>query len=75
MKHPNINILFLDEIFASLDIEGTYDILHILQNFIKKLEINAFVISFNMLPVEKFDKVIKVEKNANESKLFIMENE
>jgi hypothetical protein len=28
-----------------------------------------------MLPVEKFDKVIKVEKNANESKLFIMENE
>jgi len=58
-----INVLFLDEVFASIDIEGIYDILKLLKNFAKDYKINIFLIHHAMLDRNLFDKILKIEKN------------
>jgi ABC-type Mn2+/Zn2+ transport system ATPase subunit len=44
MKFSDINILFLDEIFSSVDSDGIYSILSILKDVSKELGLNIFVI-------------------------------
>lgn len=46
-KH--INILFLDEIFSSIDIEGCEDILNLLKSFANDYNINIFVVHHGIL--------------------------
>lgn len=58
-----INILFLDEVFSSVDIDGIYQILTMLRNFAYEYKINIFLIHHAMLEKSYFDKVIKIEKN------------
>jgi exonuclease SbcC len=60
-KH--INVLFLDEIFASIDVEGIYDILSLLKKFANDYSINIFLVHHAMLDKSAFDRVIKIEKN------------
>lgn len=60
-KH--INVLFLDEIFASIDVEGIYDILDLLKKFANEYKINIFLVHHAMLEKSFFDRVIKIEKN------------
>jgi len=58
----NINILFLDEVFSSIDIEGIENILHILKDFSNKYRISIFVIHHAIMNQEYFDRIIRVDK-------------
>lgn len=59
----NINILFLDEVFASIDIEGVDDILSLLKDFSNQYNINIFVVHHAQLETELFDRVINMKKD------------
>ena len=60
-KH--INILFLDEIFSSIDFQGIQDILILLRQFANDYNINIFVVHHAIMNNEYFDRIIKIEKN------------
>jgi DNA repair exonuclease SbcCD ATPase subunit len=70
-KYPNLNIFMLDEVLSSLDNDKIYDVLGVLKNTSKELNMNIFIIHFAPLPVEYFDYKIEIEKNAGFSDLII----
>ena len=59
----HINILFLDEVFSSVDIQGCNDILIMIKSFANDYNINIFVVHHAILNEEIFDRIIRVEKN------------
>jgi ABC-type Mn2+/Zn2+ transport system ATPase subunit len=61
-KH--INILFLDEVFSSIDIEGIDSILLLLKSFANDYNINIFVVHHAILNQEMFDRIIKINKEV-----------
>lgn len=69
MKYPTMNLLFLDEIFSSVDQDGIHSILQILHKVCQELQMNIFVISHNPLPQEVFDYRIEIEKKDGFSNL------
>lgn len=71
IRFPTLNVLFLDEIFSSIDSDGVYHILKILHDAIKEIKINAFVINHTVLPNELFDKKIEITKDSGFSELLI----
>ena len=71
LRFPGINLLFLDEIFSSVDSDGIYSILKILNGSTRDLGLNIFVISHNPLPHEVFDYKIEIEKKNNFSNLTV----
>lgn len=60
-KH--INILFLDEVFSSVDVDNIQKILILLKSFANDYNINIFVVHHAVLNREMFDRVIRIEKN------------
>jgi DNA repair exonuclease SbcCD ATPase subunit len=58
-----INLLFLDEVFSSIDVEGIYSILAMLKEFAKDSKINIFLVHHSQLSYELFDRVLSIEKN------------
>ena len=71
MKFSNINLLFLDELFSSVDPDGVYSILKILKQASKELGLNIFVINHAPMPHEIFDWKIDIAKSNNFSSLLI----
>ena len=65
IKNPNMNLFFLDEIFASLDTDSVHHVLQILSEISTDLFINIFVINHTILPSELFDYKITVQKTNN----------
>lgn len=63
MKYPFMNILFLDEIFSSIDGDGQYHILKILREIVSDYKMNIFVISHYPLSYTEFDYKIDIIKN------------
>ena len=61
-KH--INILFLDEVFSSIDLEGIDSILLLLKSFANDYNINIFVVHHAILSEEMFDKILKINKEV-----------
>ena len=61
-KH--INILFLDEVFSSIDIEGIDSILALLKSFANDYNINIFVVHHAILNKEMFDRILKINKEV-----------
>lgn len=61
-KH--INILFLDEVFSSVDLENISKILGLLKSFSNEYNINIFVVHHAMLNEEMFDRIIRIDKNV-----------
>jgi len=62
IKYPYLNLLFLDEIFSSIDGDGQYYILKILRESVKDYGLNIFVISHYPLSYSEFDYKIEVTK-------------
>jgi exonuclease SbcC len=60
----HINILFLDEIFSSIDIEGCECILNLLKSFANEYNINIFVVHHAIMNKEYFDRIIRMEKDV-----------
>jgi DNA repair exonuclease SbcCD ATPase subunit len=71
MKFSNINLLFLDELFSSVDPDGVYSIVKILKQSSKELGLNIFVINHAPMPHEIFDWKIDITKTNNFSSLLI----
>jgi DNA repair exonuclease SbcCD ATPase subunit len=59
----SINVLFLDEVFASIDMEGIYSILELLRDFANEYNINIFLVHHSILETEYFDRVIRLNKD------------
>lgn len=59
-----INILFLDEVFSSIDIEGIDSILSLLKSFANDYNINIFVVHHAVLNQEMFDRILKINKDV-----------
>jgi DNA repair exonuclease SbcCD ATPase subunit len=53
LKNNNVNLLFLDEIFSSLDVESIYRVVDLLKTFSKKYRMTIFVISHDPLPEDQ----------------------
>jgi DNA repair exonuclease SbcCD ATPase subunit len=71
MKFSSINLLFLDELFSSVDPDGVHSILKILRSVCKDLGLNIFVINHAPMPHEIFDWKLEVTKANNFSSISI----
>lgn len=71
VRFPSLNILFLDEIFSSIDPDGVYHIINILHNMIQEIGLNTFVINHTVLPSEYFDKKLEISKATGFSEINI----
>jgi DNA repair exonuclease SbcCD ATPase subunit len=71
MKFSSINLLFLDELFSSVDPDGVHSILRILRSVCKDLGLNIFVINHAPMPHEIFDWKLEVTKSNNFSTISI----
>ena len=60
----HINILFLDEVFSSIDLEGIESILFLLKEFAISYNVNIFVVHHAIMNKEYFDRIIQIEKNV-----------
>lgn len=70
-----VNVLFLDEVFASIDISGINDILDLLKSFALEYNINIFLVHHALLNREYFDRIIRVNKDVFSSLEEYTENE
>jgi len=70
-KYPQLNIFMLDEVLSSLDGDKIFDVLGVLKNSAKELNMNIFVINHSILPIEFFSHKIEIEKNNGFSDLII----
>jgi DNA repair exonuclease SbcCD ATPase subunit len=71
IKFPTLNILFLDEIFSSLDPNNISRIVHILRKIAKDYNMNIMVINHAPLPTELFDWTISTSIKDNFSNLVV----
>lgn len=71
LKFTSINLLFLDELFSSVDPDGVSSILKILQRNSKEMGLNIFVINHAPMPHEIFDWKIEIKKTNNFSSMTI----
>ncbi len=71
IKFPTLNILFLDEIFSSLDPNNIGRIVHILRKIAKEYGMNIMVINHAPLPTELFDWTITTSMKDNFSNLIV----
>jgi DNA repair exonuclease SbcCD ATPase subunit len=71
LKFTSINLLFLDELFSSVDPDGVSSILKILQKNSKEMGLNIFVINHAPMPHEIFDWKIEIKKTNNFSTMTI----
>lgn len=60
----DINVLFLDEVFATIDIEGIDDILVLFKKFANERDINVFLVHHSELKEWFFDKIINTHKTT-----------
>ena len=67
----NLNFIFLDEVFTSLDSESIYKVVSMLRSFTDKHKITVFAISHDPLPAEFFDSKISISKDRHFSDMII----
>ena len=71
MKHSQLNVLFLDEIFSSLDKNNVYRAIEILKEYAEKYKMTIFVVSHESLPEEFFNSKIFVTTQDHFSEMKI----
>jgi DNA repair exonuclease SbcCD ATPase subunit len=74
MKHSHMNVMFLDEIFSSLDRNNVYLAIEILREYAIKYNMTVFVVSHEPLPEEFFDYKIYVKSVNNFSEMEMIKN-
>jgi exonuclease SbcC len=60
----HINILFLDEVFSSIDLDNISKIISLLKSFASQFKVNIFVVHHAILSEELFDRIIRIDKNV-----------
>ena len=71
LRFPQLNLMFLDELLSSVDQDGVYNVLKILNEVIKENGLNTFVINHTELPHEIFDQKIQIHRENGFSKFTI----
>ncbi len=72
MKHSQMNVMFLDEIFSSLDKSNVYRAITILKEYSEKYGMTIFVVSHESLPEELFNYRIIVTQKDHFSEMDII---
>jgi len=72
-KYPNLNIFMLDEVLSSIDQDGIYDIIGMLQRTAKELSMNILIINHSPLPIEQFQYQLTIEKKDGFSDINLIE--
>jgi DNA repair exonuclease SbcCD ATPase subunit len=72
MKHSQMNVMFLDEIFSSLDKNNVFRTLEIIKRYSVKYNMTIFVVSHEALPEEFFNARIIVESTNHFSEMKII---
>ena len=70
-----LNLLFLDELFSNIDINGVSDMIELMKNLCKELGINIYLIHHAQLEGVSFDNIIKITKPDGFSKLEIIKGD
>ena len=63
MKFTMLNILFLDEVFSSVDTNNVYHMIRSLGKITRELKLNTIVVNHSSLPHEEFDYILRTSKN------------
>ena len=71
IRFSSMNLLFLDEIFSSIDADGIYTILGTLRKICDELGLNVFVINHSPMPSELFDYNVSLSLRNNFSEMVI----
>lgn len=71
IRFSSINLLFLDEIFSSIDSDGIYTILNTLRKICDEFGLNVFVINHAPMPLEIFDYNVSLSIKNNFSDMII----
>jgi DNA repair exonuclease SbcCD ATPase subunit len=71
MKHNHMNVMFLDEIFSSLDKNNVYKAIEILKEYATLYNMTIFVVSHEALPEEFFNSKIFVKTQDHFSEMEI----
>lgn len=66
-----INVLFLDEVFSSLDMESIESVLFLLKQFSTNYNINIFLVHHSIMNQEWFDRIIEIRKNVFSEIIYI----
>lgn len=66
-----MNLLFLDELFSNIDINGVSDMIELLRNLCSELGINIYLIHHAQLEGVSFDKIIRTSKPDGFSRMEI----
>jgi len=74
LKHNNMNVMFLDEIFSGLDKKNVYKSIEILREYADKYKMTIFVVSHETLPEEFFDQRISVTMPSHFSEMTVSSN-
>lgn len=74
LKHTNMNVMFLDEIFSGLDKDNVYKSIEILREYADKYNMTIFVVSHESLPEEFFDQRISVTMPNHYSEIKVTSN-
>lgn len=74
LKFHGLNLIFLDEIFSSIDSDAIHHVIKILAEFSKSLDLNVFVINHIPMPPDYFDYIITVVKNNGFSDFSVEKN-
>ncbi len=75
IRFSSVNLLFLDEIFSSVDPDGVHTILSTLRKICDDMGLNIFVINHAQMPTEIFDWRIDIQKKNNFSDLHMERTE
>jgi exonuclease SbcC len=59
-----INILFLDEVFSSVDLDNIQKILGLLKSFANQYKVNIFVVHHAVLNQDMFDRILRINKDV-----------
>lgn len=73
MKHNQMNVMFLDEIFASLDKNNVYMAIEMLREYADEYNMTIFVVSHESLPEEFFNRKILVSNKDHFSHIEIID--
>ena len=68
-KYSSINLLTIDEVVSSLDVENSAKVMQFLKVFAEENNINVFIVSHTNLDLDEFDEVIEVEKTNRFSRI------
>jgi DNA repair exonuclease SbcCD ATPase subunit len=74
-KYPSLNIFMLDEVLSSLDNDKIFDVLGVLKNTSKEMNMNIFIMNHSDLPPEHFSWKIEINKDDGFSDMKIIDLE